>query len=126
MTKLRQIYKCEICGNVGEVLSTGAGELVCCGQPMVLQQAKTQDEGMEKHVPVVEKTPTGLKIKVGEIPHPMEENHYIEWVELITNGKSYRQRLEPGQDPEVGFNLQPESYIVREWCNIHGLWETKA
>ena len=126
MTKLRQIYKCDVCGNVVEVIGDGVGQLVCCGQPMALQKAKTEDEGAEKHVPVIEKTTAGLKVKVGSVPHPMEDNHHIEWVELITNGKTYRQRLEPGQTPEVEFGLQPEKYTVREWCNIHGLWETGA
>lgn len=98
MTALKQIYKCNICGNIVEVLHAGAGELVCCGQPMQLLVEKNQDIGQEKHVPVIEKTVTGVKVKVGSIPHPMEEKHYIEWIEIIADGRIYRKFLKPGNN----------------------------
>ncbi|MCJ7827680.1 desulfoferrodoxin [Patescibacteria group bacterium] len=125
MTELKQVYLCEVCGNVVEVVGKGFGELVCCKQPMKLQQPRNQDEGLEKHVPVVEKTETGLKVQVGEIPHPMEENHFIQWIELVIEDIVYRQHLKSGQAPEVEFALKPEKYIVREYCNLHGLWQTE-
>ncbi len=91
-----EIYKCAICGNIVEVLDGGKGELVCCGQPMEKLTEKTADQGKEKHVPVIEKTANGYKVKVGSVPHPMEEKHYIEWIEIIADGKTYRQYLRPG------------------------------
>ncbi len=123
MTQLRQIYKCEVCGNIVEVVHTGAGELVCCGQPMALLAEKTQDQGQEKHVPVVEKTDTGLKVKVGAVPHPMEPDHYIEWIEVIADGVSARRFLQPGQPAEAEFNITADNIQVRAYCNIHGLWQ---
>ncbi|MCX7784696.1 MAG: desulfoferrodoxin [candidate division WOR-3 bacterium] len=123
MTALYQIYKCKICGNIVEVLHTGGGTLVCCGEPMELLQEKTADVGMEKHVPVIEKTATGVKVKIGSIPHPMEEKHYIEWIQIIADGKSYRKFLKPGDIPEAEFNIQAENITAREYCNIHGLWK---
>lgn len=91
MTKKLQVYKCEKCGNIVEVLHEGAGQLVCCGQPMKLFTENTVDAAQEKHVPVIEKTEKGYKVKVGSIPHPMEEKHYIEWIELIADDKVLRQ-----------------------------------
>ncbi len=123
MTEINQIYKCNICGNIVEVLHTGAGELVCCGQPMELLKEKTEDEGNEKHVPVIEKTETGVKVKVGQIPHPMEENHYIEWIEIIADGKTCRKHLKPGEQPEAEFEIKAENIQAREHCNVHGLWK---
>ncbi len=125
MTKQNQIYKCNICGNIVEVLHEGEGQLVCSGQPMELLMEKTEDEGFEKHVPVIEKTETGIKVKVSSIPHPMEENHYIEWIEIIADGKSYREFLRPGDEPEVEFNIDTkvEEIESREYCNLHGLWK---
>ncbi len=125
MTEKLQIYKCEICGNIVEVLHTGAGELVCCGKPMEKLAAKTADVGKEKHIPVIEKIEGGIKVKVGSIPHPMEEKHYIEWIEVIADGKAYRQFLSPGQPPEAVFNIEARSLTAREYCNVHGLWEGK-
>jgi len=124
MTKDLEIYKCNVCGNIVEVLHTGIGELVCCGQPMDLKQEKAEDEGMEKHVPVIEKTEKGFKVKVGSVPHPMEENHYIEWVELIADGKAYRKFLKPGEAPEAEFCIEAGSLTAREYCNVHGLWKS--
>ena len=124
MTELRQVYKCNICGNIVEMLHAGQGELVCCGQPMELQKEKTQDEGREKHVPVIEKTESGVKVKVGSVPHPMEEKHYIEWIEVIADGKSYRKFLKPGDKPEAEFMIKADSIEAREYCNVHGLWKS--
>ena len=126
MTKQNQIYKCNICGNIVEVLHPGQGELICCGQPMEKMEEKNKDEGQEKHVPVVEKTATGIKIKVGSIPHPMEEKHFIEWIELIVGDKIYRKFLKPGQAPEAMFEVEVtdvKEILAREYCNVHGLWQ---
>lgn len=123
MAQKLEVYKCEVCGNIVEVLHGGEGTLVCCEQPMVKLVAKTADEGKEKHVPVVEKTAEGIKVKVGSVPHPMEEKHYIEWIELLADGRAYRQFLEPGQPPEAVFAIKGDSISAREHCNIHGLWK---
>jgi len=126
MTKQNQIYKCNICGNIVEVLHPRQGELICCGQPMEKMEEKNKDEGQEKHVPVVEKTATGIKIKVGSIPHPMEEEHFIEWIELIVGDKIYRKFLKPGQAPEAMFEVEVtdvKEILAREYCNVHGLWQ---
>lgn len=123
MTELKQIYKCNICGNIVEVLHTGAGELVCCGQPMELKEEKAEEEGQEKHLPVIEKTKTGVKVKVGSVPHPMEEKHYIEWIQVIADGKSCRKFLKPGEKPEAEFEIKAEKIEAREYCNVHGLWK---
>lgn len=125
MTELSQIYKCNVCGNIVEVLHTGAGELVCCGQPMELMEAKTEDQGKEKHVPVVEHTEEAIRVKVGEVPHPMEEKHYIEWIEIISDGKVYREYLKPGEIPDAVFYLKADKVKARIYCNVHGLWESK-
>lgn len=123
MTKKLQIYKCEVCGNIVEMLHEGVGELVCCDQPMKLYQENTVDAAKEKHVPVVEKAGSGFKVKVGSVAHPMEEKHYIEWIEVIANGKAYRQFLKPGQKPEAIFPMEAGKVTAREYCNIHGLWK---
>lgn len=124
MTAKLQVYKCEVCGNIVEVLHEGAGELVCCGQPMKLYEENTVDAAKEKHVPVVEKFEGGFKVKVGSVPHPMEEKHYIEWIEVIADGKAYRQFLNPGEAPEATFKIDAERITAREYCNIHGLWRS--
>ena len=118
-----QVYKCNICGNIVEVLHGGAGELVCCGEPMELLDEKTADATTEKHVPVIEKVDGGYKIKVGSVPHPMEEKHYIEWIELLADGKAYRQFLQPGKPAEAVFNVEAATVSAREYCNVHGLWK---
>jgi superoxide reductase len=123
MTERLQVYKCELCGNIVEVIHVGAGELVCCGAPMKLQVENTVDAAKEKHVPVIEKIAGGYKVKVGSVPHPMEEKHYIEWVELIVDGKAYRQFLQPGQAPEATFTIEGAGVTAREYCNLHGLWK---
>jgi len=126
MTRRLQVYKCEICGNIVEVLHEGKGELVCCGQPMKLMEEKTGEEGREKHLPVVEATDLGSKVKVGSIPHPMEEKHYIEWIEIEVDGISHRKYLRPGDKPEVLFEISKGKIVkAREYCNIHGLWMKK-
>lgn len=126
MAKQLEIFKCDICGNIVEVLHGGAGELVCCNQPMVLMKENTVDAAKEKHVPVIEKTSDGIVVKVGSVPHPMEEKHSIQWIELIANGKAYRQHLSPGGKPEACFPDTEGPITVREYCNLHGLWSTKA
>lgn len=123
MAEKLEIYKCTVCGNIVEVLHGGAGELVCCGQPMENLAEKTADQGKEKHVPVIEKISGGYKVKVGSVPHPMEEKHYIEWIELLADGKAYRQFLVPGMAPEAVFNIKADSVSAREHCNVHGLWK---
>ena len=124
MTELSQIYKCNVCGNIVEVIHTGAGDLVCCGQPMELQKEKTEEEGLEKHVPVIEKTEAGVKVKVGSEPHPMEEKHFIEWIQVLADGKLYRRFLKPGDRPEAEFRVKAEKIVAREYCNVHGLWKS--
>jgi len=119
-----EIYKCNLCGNVVELLHGGDGELVCCGQPMVLMKENTVDAAKEKHVPVMEKTPDGIRVKVGSVAHPMEEKHYIEWIELIADGKAYRQFLKPGDKPEALFTVKADQVTVREYCNLHGVWKS--
>jgi len=128
MTQKKQIYKCRVCGNIVEVLHEGEGELVCCGEPMGLHEEKTQDEGLEKHVPVIERTSEGFLVKVGSVPHPMEKEHYIEWVELIMGDRSFRKFLKPGDGPEFEFKVNADSGNVsaREYCNIHGLWKSNG
>jgi superoxide reductase len=123
MTQLKQIYKCSVCGNIVEVVHASGGELVCCGQPMTLQEANTVDAAQEKHVPVIEKTDNGYKVKIGSVPHPMEGQHFIEWIELIADGKIYRQELKPGDAPEAEFCIRAENVSARGYCNLHGLWQ---
>jgi len=123
MVKRLEVYKCEVCGNIVEVLHEGKGELVCCGEPMKLFKENTLDAAKEKHVPVIEKTADGYKVKVGSVAHPMEEKHYIEWIELIADGKVYRQFLKPGDVPEAIFCIEAKEIIAREYCNLHGLWK---
>ena len=127
MPKQLEVYFCEICGNVVEVLRGEAGALVCCGEEMKLLEEKGAAlEGKEKHVPVIEKTNGSVKVKVGSVPHPMLEQHYIEWIEVIADGKTYRQFLKPGDVPEAVFSISADQVTVREHCNIHGLWIEKG
>ena len=125
MTKVNEIYKCSVCGNMVEVVHAGGGELVCCGQPMKLQNAGTTDGATEKHVPVIEKIEGGYRVKVGSVAHPMLDAHYIEWIELVCTecGKIQRKHLKPGDAPEAVFETKAEKVIAREYCNLHGLWE---
>ncbi|HEY8892026.1 MAG TPA: desulfoferrodoxin [Clostridium sp.] len=123
MTELRQIYKCEICGNIVEVVHNSGGTLVCCGQNMTLKLENTQDAAVEKHVPVVEKIEGGIKVKVGAVEHPMLEAHHIEFIEVHTANKVYRKFLKVGEKPEAEFKIEEEVLYVREYCNLHGLWK---
>jgi superoxide reductase len=123
MAERYQVYKCDVCGNIVEVMHGGAGELVCCGQPMKLFTENTVDAAQEKHVPVIEKVDGGFNVKVGEVAHPMEEKHWIEFIEIIADGKVYRQYLNPGDAPEAFFNVAADQVTAREYCNLHGLWK---
>ena len=126
MAERLEIYKCQICGNIVEVLDGGAGELVCCGEAMVQLKENTVDAAKEKHVPVIEMGAEAITIKVGEVPHPMEEKHYIMWIELIADGKAYRQFLKPGDKPEATFAVKAQKVTARELCNLHGLWKAEG
>lgn len=123
MTVKMEVYKCEVCGNIVEVLHAGKGELVCCGQPMDLMKENVVDASQEKHVPVIEKTEKGIKVKVGSAAHPMEEKHYIEWIQIIDGETAMRAFLKPGDAPEAEFDCQSENVTAREYCSIHGLWK---
>lgn len=128
MTERLQVYKCEICGNVVEVLHPGLGKLICCGRPMTYLGEKSKDVGLEKHVPIIEKTEKGVRVKVGSIPHPMEPGHYIEWIELVDEDKVCRRFLRPGEMPEAEFAIEAkelEKMRAREYCNLHGLWSSR-
>ncbi len=122
MTEKKQVYKCEICGNIVEMLHGGKGELVCCGEPMKLMEEQTAEMANEKHVPVVEKTSKGYKVTVGSTLHPMEEKHYIEWIELITDRGVFRKHLNPGEKPVAEFEDVGTLQKAREYCNVHHLW----
>lgn len=123
MTKRLEVYKCSVCGNIVEVVHASGGELVCCGKPMVLQAENSVDASKEKHVPVIEKTAGGWKVSVGSVPHPSEEKHYIEWIELLSEGVSYRKFLKPGDAPMAEFAVAASSVSARAYCNLHGLWK---
>ncbi len=123
MAERHQIYKCAACGIIVEVLDGGSGQMTCCGEPMKHLVEQTADAATEKHVPVIEKIEGGYKVKVGSVPHPMAPEHFIEWIELLADGRAYRQFLEPGGAPEAVFNVQAESVSARELCNVHGLWK---
>ena len=123
MAERLEVYKCEACGNIVEVLTGGGGELVCCGEAMKLMVENTVDAAKEKHVPVIEKVDGGVKVSVGSVAHPMESSHYIEWIEIIVNGKAYRQFLSPGDAPEAVFKVEAQTVTAREYCNLHGLWK---
>ncbi len=124
MTKRLQVYKCDVCGNMVEVIHASAGELVCCNQPMTLMGENTVDAAQEKHVPVIEKTAEGYKVAVGSVSHPMEEKHFIEWIELIADGEVYLQFLKPGDKPEAFFKIDAKNAFARAYCNLHGLWKS--
>ena len=128
MAKRGNIYKCEICGHVIQVHHEGSGTLVCCNQPMIFLEEKIEDEGLEKHVPVIEQRDDIVMVSVGDVLHPMEESHYIEFIELIVDDERYIQYLKPNQDPIVAFKLPSLNYQkieAREYCNIHGLWSSE-
>ena len=125
MAKFRGIYKCKICGNIVEVLHEGVGPLFCCGEEMHLQEEKIEDSSVEKHVPYIEKTSDGILVKVGQNQdHPMEEEHYIEWIQILADGKAYRQFLKPGDKAQALFEIKADKVTAREYCNVHGLWKS--
>jgi superoxide reductase len=126
MTKMFEVYKCEVCGNITKVVHASNGLLVCCGKPMILQQEKTVDQGKEKHVPVVEKSEKGIMVKVGSVPHPMEETHYLEWVDVRTGENVYVRGFKPGEKPETEFCITDTNVKARAYCNVHGLWTNKV
>jgi superoxide reductase len=127
MTSLRELYKCNTCANVLEVVFTDGAPLVCCGETITKMEAKSEDTGNEKHVPVVEAHPDGgIRVKVGSVEHPMEEKHYIAFIEVLTKDRVLRAELKPGQKPEAMFCCDLDQVVeVREYCNIHGLWKNK-
>ena len=128
--KTKEIYKCSVCGNVVETLVVGGGELVCCGKPMELLKEKIEDPlaAKEKHIPIIEKIGDKILVKVSSVEHPMEEKHYIQFIELLVNESVYRKDLKPGQKPEAEFCLKTnkkDKIQARELCNLHGLWKSK-
>lgn len=125
MAKKLDVYKCGVCGNMVELVHVGGGTLVCCGEDMTYQGEKTADSSTEKHVPVIEKIDGGYKVTVGSTLHPMAEEHYIQWIELIADDKAYRTFLFPGMKPEAVFMLEAEKVTAREYCNIHGHWKSE-
>jgi len=123
MAEKLEIYKCELCGNLVELLHGGKGDLTCCNEAMKLYKENTVDAAKEKHVPVVEEIQGGYKVKVGDVPHPMQEKHYIEFVEIIAGGKVYRQSLNSEENPEASFMIDKGNVVARAYCNLHGLWK---
>ena len=123
MAKLLDIYKCELCGNIVSLMHVGDGNLACCGKDMIKMEENTVDASKEKHVPVIEKIDGGYKVKVGSVPHPMEEKHYIEWIEIISDQIRCLAFLKPGETPEATFVTNSTSITAREYCNLHGLWK---
>jgi superoxide reductase len=123
MTQKKEVYKCEICGNIIEVLHNGVGTLVCCGQPMKLMLEKTQEEGNEKHIPVIQENEEGVNVKVSSVEHPMTKEHYIEWIEISTEKGESKKFLTPEDKPEANFPVKNKNIKAREYCNIHGLWK---
>jgi superoxide reductase len=126
MAKLLEVYKCNLCGNIVETIHAGGGSLVCCGEGMALLSENTVDAAKEKHVPVIEKIAGGFKVTVGSVAHPMEEKHYIEWIELLADGKAYRQFLKPGEVAEAVFLVTASLVTARELCNLHGQWSAQG
>jgi len=125
MTNLFEVYKCDVCRNMTKVVHASGGTLVCCDKPMTLQQEKTSDQGKEKHVPVMEKSAKGILVKLGSVPHPMEEKHYIEWIEVRAGNNVYVKGLLPNEKPEAEFLVADTNVKVRAYCNVHGLWTNR-
>lgn len=125
MTKLNEVYRCAVCGNIVEIMHEAAGTLSCCGQPMNLLTENTIDAAKEKHVPIIEPVDGGYKVKVGSVEHPMLENHYVEWIELVEENKIQRVHLHPGDKPEAVFYTDCKNVYAREYCNLHGHWSSK-
>jgi len=118
-----QVYKCKICKKIIEIIKNGQGHLICCGVPMTFQIINSINTAKEKHEPIIKKIPNGYKIKIGDLPHPMNEKHYIQWIEIFTHEKIYRIFLKPGKNPEVDFIIDTTNITARGYCNIHGLWQ---
>lgn len=119
-----QVFKCEHCGNIADVLHGGGPKLFCCGKPMVLLEENTVDAAVEKHVPVVTRADGGFKVAVGDVAHPMTDDHWIEWIEVLADGALYRRYLDPGEVPESFFALEAENVTARAYCNLHGFWKS--
>ncbi len=125
VSKKMEVFKCALCGNIVEVLHAGGGELVCCGKPMDLLEEQTADSSVEKHVPVIVAVDGGVKVKVGSVPHPMTEEHSIQWVSVQTpDGGQLRHFFKPGDEPEAEFGVPADGLTAREYCNRHGLWKS--
>ena len=124
MAKRLEVYKCDDCGIIVEAICGGGGELVCCGKPMVHLSENTVDAAVEKHVPVIETTDECVNVKVGSVAHPMEEDHYIVWIEVVSGNSVLRRDLKPGEAPEASFCLCGDGVVAREYCNKHGLWQS--
>ena len=124
MAKLNELYRCNVCGNIVEVIHAGAGALVCCGQKMELLEENTKDAATEKHVPVIEKIEGGYVVTVGEVAHPMLDEHYIEWIELVTEDGVLRKQLQPGEEPKATFYTDAKEGTARGYCNLHGHWSS--
>ncbi len=124
MSLKNHVYKCSVCGQIATILHETAIDIHCCGKPMDLLNENTQDAAQEKHVPVIQKTETGIKVIVGEVSHPMTEDHFIEWIEVVSDGKTYRQFLSPEDLPEAEFNISGENITARAYCNLHGFWKS--
>jgi len=123
MAKKMTVYKCEICGNIVEVLTAGGAVMMCCGQEMTLMTENTTDAAVEKHVPALEKKNGGWQVTVGTVEHPMTDAHFIEWIELISGDKVYRQFLNPNDAPTAFFPIDADGVTARAYCNLHGLWK---
>lgn len=121
-----EVYKCNICGNIVEVMDGGAGDLVCCGQAMKYMKEGLSDGALEKHVPVIEKNGNTYTVKVGSVPHPMQDDHWIQWVELVADDISYTKFLKPGEAPEARFTVDAKNVFAREYCNLHGHWKAES
>jgi superoxide reductase len=124
MTSLNQVYKCTVCGNIVEVLHGADGELNCCAKAMMLMDENTVDAAVEKHVPVLSEIDGGFKVVVGDVLHPMDDDHYIEWIEIVADGIVYRKDLSAGDAPEAEFMIKASSVVARAYCNLHGLWKS--
>jgi superoxide reductase len=122
MPSKAEVYKCAVCANIIEILHAGKCIPECCGKEMILQKENSVDAATEKHIPVITKEKGGYRVKIGSIPHPMEADHYIEWIELIAGDISYRAFLKPGDLPEAFFAVEAANVSAREYCNKHGLW----
>jgi len=123
MTEHLEVYKCGLCGNIVQVVHASGGQLVCCGQPMALLAENTEDAAVEKHVPAVERVAGSYTVQVGSVAHPMADEHYIEWIELIAGDAVYRRHLSPGDAPQATFETDATAVVARAYCNLHGHWK---